>query len=540
MNGQKLTILYERLSRDDPDTLGESNSIANQRRMLEDYAERNGFTPFSHLTDDGYTGTNFERPGWQELLTKIESGEIGTIIIKNLDRMGRNYLQTGMYREMFKERGIRLIAIHDGIDTFEREDDFTPFREIMAEYYARDTSRKVKAVLSSKGKSGKPLTSTPIYGFSRNPNDKSNWQIDDEAAAVIRRMYALTIDGIGPYAIAKILADDKVMKPSAYFAEKGLPVPGAKSNDDPYSWRGQVVAQFIAKPEYAGHTVNFRTAVKSYKDKRRECFSPENWLVFENTHPAIVDQSTWDTAQRLRTTKRRTDSVGEPNPLTGLLYCGLCGERMYNSRSQTPKPQVRLNGDLYQPPPRDSYMCSTYQNAKHIRHDKCVSNAIRSVVVREILLDVIRSTVAYVRDNESEFLQRIRELSTVQQNETAKSHKKKLAKNERRLNELKMIFKRTYEDNIIGKLSDETYAELSAEYERERAELTAQHSKMQSELDAFENDGVRAENFLELARKFTEFEELTPAMLNEFIRRIVKVNISLHVTGKKVAVCWLT
>jgi DNA invertase Pin-like site-specific DNA recombinase len=518
----KLTILYERLSRDD-DLAGESNSIANQKRLLEEYAERKSFVPYEHLTDDGYTGTNYNRPGWMELVARIERDEVACLIIKDSSRMGRDYLRTGLYREMFRERGVRLIAVNDGIDTFERDDDFTPFREIMSEWYARDTSRKIKSVLTAKGKDGKPLTNVVPYGYKKDPNDKHKWLIDDEVAAVVRRMFKLTLDGYGPYAIAKMLSNDKVLKPSAYFDENeitnGSMFPFA--NDDPYAWRGGVVAAYLAKPEYAGHTVNFRSGRQNFKDEKREYFSPDNWLIFENTHPAIVEQHTWDAVQRARQTVRRGEPMGAPNPLTGILFCGKCGAKMYNNRSRNLKPIKKPNGKLYQPPPRDAYSCSTYLNARHVRHNECESNAIQTHIVRKIILDIIRDTSRYALENEQEFLRKLRELSVVQQNETAKSHRRKIAKNEKRLADLRTLFKKTYEDNAIGKLPDDLFAELAADYEKERAELTEQNAKMQAELSEFAEDSENAEKFLQLSRRYTEFNELTAQILNEFVDHVV-------------------
>jgi len=315
---EKLTILYCRLSRDDGDGVIESNSISNQKNILIDYAERNGFVPYEIAVDDGYSGTNYNRPGWQELMAKVENDEVSTIIVKNLDRMGRNYLQTGMYREMFAERGVRLIAVNDGVDTANGEgDDFLPFREIMAEFYARDTSKKLKAVFGSKGKSGKPLTNKVPYGYIKDPNDKNKWLVDPEAAAVVRRIFALTISGIGPYEIARLFHSEKVERPSYYQAKNGIVnYPSWLKTSDPYQWCGGTIVAMLAHPEYAGHTVNFRSSSVNFKTKTRKKNAPEDWQIFPNTHEAIIPQETWDLAQKIRKTVKRTDSIGEANPLT--------------------------------------------------------------------------------------------------------------------------------------------------------------------------------------------------------------------------------
>ena len=321
MNKQKSNILYERLSRDD-ELAGPSNSIKNQQSMLEEYAERNGLTPFIHLSDDGYSGTNYERPGWQELIAMVERDEVSTIVLKDSSRMGRNYLQSGLYREMFRERGVRLIMVNDGFDSNNGEgDDFTPFREIMSEWYARDTSKKIKSVIAAKGKSGKPITGTPPYGFMKDPEEKHRWLIDPEAAAVVKRIFQMTVDGMGIYTIAGVLATEKIERPSYYLGSRGR---GRHKNDydrsQPYAWGNATIARILEKPEYAGHTVNFRTSSQNFKSKKRKKNAQEDWLIFENTHETIVNQETFDLVQKLRETPRRIDTLGEANPLTCLLF----------------------------------------------------------------------------------------------------------------------------------------------------------------------------------------------------------------------------
>lgn len=351
---QKLTILYQRLSKDDPNGAdGESNSIKNQRDMLEKYAKQNGFVPYRCLSDDGKTGTNFSRPGWTELMELVEADEVGTIIVKTLDRMGRNYLEAGMLREIFEDKGIRLIAIHDGVDTFDHPDDFIPFREIMAEHYARDTSRKIKSVLKNKGSDGKPLSNNPPYGFIKAPGEKNVWRVDDEAANVVRRIFQLTVDGNGPYEIARILHGDHVERPSYYLATRGR---GSNQSDcdydNPCAWNGRTIIEMIAKAEYAGHTVNFRTNKKSFKSKKTTKNDPSEWQIFENTHPAIVPQETWDLAQKCRETKRRTNEAGIANPLTGLMFCHDCKRKMYHHGTKKPRRYFTVSGEL---------QCTKYQ-----------------------------------------------------------------------------------------------------------------------------------------------------------------------------------
>ena len=334
----KITALYERLSRDD-ELQGDSNSIIHQKSMLEDYATKNGFTNLVHFTDDGYSGGNFDRPSWKRLIEEIEAGNVGAIISKDMSRVGREYLQVGYYTEVyFREKGIRFIAIANNIDSTNRDSaEFAPFLNIMAEWYLRDTSRKVKASHKSRGMAGQRLTFAPIYGYRLNSNDKKQWEIDPDAVETVRRIFKLTIEGKDPCDIARILAEDKVERPSYHMTVQGIANRGYHDMTHPHAWSGNTIAHILSKPEYMGHTVNFRTYKDSYKDKRYKFTPKEDLVIFENTHPAIVDSETFETAQRCRKTVRRTDSLGEANPLTGLVFCAYCGGKMYNHRIYTPE-----------------------------------------------------------------------------------------------------------------------------------------------------------------------------------------------------------
>jgi DNA invertase Pin-like site-specific DNA recombinase len=513
--------LYARLSRDD-ELLTESNSITNQKQFLENYALQNGFTNTCVYQDDGFSGTGWDRPGWQSLINDVEAGRVQVIILKNLDRMGRDYIRVGLYLEMFRERGVRLIAINDGIDTISGEDDFTPFRAILAEFYARDISRKIKTAKHSKGNSGKPMTNVPIYGYKRHPDDKNIWIVDEEAAAIVRRIFQLTMDGIGTMQITRILIADKVERPSYYMVKNNLPRAPRTTCDmvNPYAWNSCTVARLLSKPEYAGHTVNFRSSRESYKDKKSKNNPKEDWKIFHNTHEPLVSQEVFDTVQKLRGTKRRADSLGVPNPLTGLVYCADCEKKMFNSRSKGGFTEHR-NGKTYQHKGDDSYDCSTYNMGRGRLAEPCSGHYIRTAVIRELVLDMIRKICGYVRENQAEFVRQIREESVLQRGETAKSHKKSIAKNERRIAELDNLFRKIYEDNARGELSDKRFKQMSEGYEREQAELEVKNSEMQSELDEFNADSDNVESFIGLVRKYTEFEELTTQMLNEFIHRII-------------------
>jgi DNA invertase Pin-like site-specific DNA recombinase len=513
---QKLTILYLRLSKGDSQQ-AESNSITNQRRLLTEYADRNGFTPYECVADDDHTGTNYNRPGWQELMAKVEADEVGTIIVKSLDRMGRNYVESGLFRQVFAEKGIRLIAVNDGIDTFDHDDDFTPFREILAEFYARDTSKKIKSVLKNKGRDGKPLGSVPLYGFKKDPNDKNARLVDDEAAEIVRRIFRMTVDGIGPYQIAKIFMDEKIERPSYYLYRTGIVASDGKCNHDlRYNWRGATIMEMLQKREYMGDLVNFKSYKPSFKSKKQVANNPNDMLVFENSLPKIVERETWELAQKLRRTVRRPTEAHEPNPLTGILFCAQCGMKMHNRRSDytTDKNGKKIT-------PVDTYECTNYRNNQARFVDTCSIHFIRSAVAREIILDTIRSVADYVRDNQQEFIEKLREASSVRQRDAAKSHKRQLIKNEKRIAELDRLFIKTYEDNAVGKLSDERFNQMTAAYETEQAELKAQSATLTEELNAFEKDSENADKFLELVRRYTQFDELTTAMLHEFVDKVL-------------------
>jgi DNA invertase Pin-like site-specific DNA recombinase len=517
-NGQeKITILYQRLSRDDPNENGESNSIANQRHMLETYAEQNGFTPYISESDDGYSGTGWARPGWERIIEGIEAGRVSCLIVKNLDRMGRDHLRVGLLLEMFREKNVRFIAINDGIDTALGEDDFTPFRAILAEWYAKDCSRKVTAVFQSKGKGGQPLCTMPIYGYVKDPADKTKRIIEPEAAAIVRRMFQMTIDGMGPFQIARQFCYEGIERPSYYYVRMGL-LPDSKrcNHDRKYNWDGSAVSKLIKNPAYKGDMVNFKTTKPSYKKHQSVANPKEKWVVFEEYYPPIVDKETWELAQKLLHTRRRP-VFGESNPMTGLLFCADCGAKMTNRRHIKEKGDENGNGRVYKD---DNYECST--NRIHAARfiAKCTLHFVTSAAVRTLILETIKHVALYARKNEAEFAEKLREASTIKQANDAKDNKRQFNKNERRIAELDVLFRKVYEDNAIGKLSDERFTLMSGDYEREQKELREQNAELQTQLDAYEQDSQSAARFLELARKYPVFDELTPQMLYEFVDKV--------------------
>jgi len=517
-NQTKITALYSRLSRDD-ELAGESNSITTQKRILEEYADKNGFTNIRHFSDDGHSGVNFDRPAWKELVAEAEAGNVAVVLAKDLSRVGRDYLQTGFYTEVFfREKSIRFIAIANNIDSANQDSgEFAPFLNIMSEWYARDNSRKLKAAFRSKGKSGKRTTNKCIYGYLKDPQDKSKWIVDEAVAPIIRHIFQMTIEGIGPGKIAAVLRAEGVDRPGYHMAKIG--VGDHQWNDESYrsEWNSSTVAKILSKPEYAGHTVNLRTQKESYKDKNITWKPKDEWLIFENTHEAIVEQAIYDMAQKCRTVKRRTDTMGEANPLTGLLYCADCGRRMYNHRCNPCQTMDKSKGRIVDKKGRDAYCCSLYQ----IHRNDCTMHYINTESVRTLILETIRGATVYARENEAEFVKIIREASAVRQGEAAKSHKRQIAKNEKRIAELDTLFRKIYEDFAAGRLNEKRFNQLSGGYESEQETLEKQTAELKAELEQFDTDSLRADKFLELARRYTDFTELTAPMLHEFVEKVI-------------------
>lgn len=512
---EKITALYERLSRDD-DLSGDSNSILNQKAYLENYAAQHGYTNIAHYTDDGWSGGNFERPDWKRMIADIEAGKVCRVIVKDMSRAGRDYLQTGFYTEVFfRQHGVHFIAIANGVDSEDQNsNEFAPFLNIMNEWYLRDQSRKVSAAYKIKGTSGKHTSTHAIYGYKKDPENKDHWIIDEEAAAVVRRIFQMSIEGHGGYEIAQILTREKVESPSYYLASRGIGLfKNRKDMTRPYDWYGNSVNVLLSKPEYMGHTVNFRTSKKSYKDKRI-MNPPEEWLIFENTHEAIVDPETWHLAQQTRRTVHRIDTTGEANPLTGLMYCAECGAKMYNHRGfKTKKDGTQTSVDYYN--------CATYTLTLQRETHKCCSHSITTKAIRELLLDTIRTVSEYAIANEAEFQEKVMEASRIKQASAAKELKKKLNKAKKRCGELDILIQKLYESYAMGKITEHRFDMLSAQYEQEQAELETLIASEQEELETYESDASRAAQFLALAKKYTGFTELTTPMINEFIEKII-------------------
>ena len=523
LENMKITALYERLSRDDEQS-GESNSITNQKIILEDYAAKNGFDNCRHFTDDGVSGTTFDRKGFKAMIAEIEAGNVATVICKDMSRIGRDYLQTGFYTEVFfRQKGVRFIAVGNNIDSVHGENnEFAPFLNIMAEWYARDASRKLKAVYQSKGNSGKRTTNGIIYGYLKDPNDKTKWVVDPEAAAIVLRIFQMSVAGMGPFQIAVTLTREKVETPGYYQQKLGIGTGKTKTFKYPCRWSATSVTHILSKPEYMGHTVNFRSTKESYKEKRQTKNPKEDWVIVENTHEPIVDPGTWETAQRCRKVKRRTDTTGEANPLTGILYCADCGNRLFNHRKGPTQKLNKASGNITNESARSDYYCPAYSRTKSRGGDaECSIHFIGSTTANKLILEAIKRTSRFARSNEADFLKLLREESALKQAESAKSHRRQINKNEKRIAELDTLFRKTYEDFAAGRLNEKRFEQLSGSYETEQAELERLTEALKAELAQFDTDGVRADKFMELTRRYTDFSELTPAMLHEFVEKVI-------------------
>jgi len=517
-----ITALYERLSREDGED-GISNSITNQKALLEDYAKKNGFTNIRHFADDGWSGTNFDRPAWQELIAEVKAGNVDILILKDMTRFGRDHVQVGIYMETFRQNNVRFIAIGNSIDSIQPDTlEFAPFINIMSEWVARDTSRKIKTAIATKGNSGKRTSNNAIYGYTKDPNDKTKWIIDEEAAAIVRRVFQMTIEGIGPFRIARQLTTEKVYCPSYHLQQRGQGTTKTKVIDNPYLWSSSTVGAFIAKPEYMGDTVNFRSYKDSYKDRRPMKTPDDELVIFEDTHPAIVDRETWHTAQRCRKVVRRTDSLSGANPLTGLLHCAQCGSRMYNKRKPYAQERIAPSGNVYIRSPEDYYNCAAHKLAfQHYNKSQCTPHHTPTAAINEIVLGVITRVSGYVRENENTFIQQVREDSAIKHEATLKSHRKQLAKSEKRYVELDGIIRGLYEDKHKGVLTAKRFEMLATGYEDEQEKLEQQIQSLQAEIETFNADSDKADKFIGVVKKYTDFTELTAPMLHEFVEKIL-------------------
>ncbi len=504
LSQDEITALYCRLSQDDKQE-GDSNSIINQKKILKKYALDRGYTNIQFYIDDGVSGTTFNRAGFQSMIADVEAGKVKRVIVKDMSRLGRDYLQVGMYTEIFfPEHDVHFIAVNDGVDSNQEDNEFTPFRNIINEWYAKDTSKKIRAVKRSKGMAGEHIGSHPPYGYMKNPENKKEWIIDEEAAEVVREIFRLCVGGYGPTQIANILTERKILCPTYYALEKGGK-PRTALPADKFTWNGPVVAKILDRMDYLGHTVNFKTHVKSYKVHKTIYNSPDQWKVFEGTHEAIIDKETFEIVQKIRAGKRRPTRMGEMPMFSGLLYCADCGRKLSFHRKAD------------EPADKHHYLCENYRS----NTANCTMHYIRNVVVERIVLENLKEVIQYVSNYEDEFVQMIMDSDMRQRNRELSQKKKRLAEIQKRIGELDTIFQRIYEDNIIGKLSDERFMKMSKGYEDEQHTLQAEADDIQSELQQEEKKSVDVKRFLAIVKKYTDLTELTPEILREFIDKII-------------------
>ena len=510
---QLITALYPRLSHED-ELQGESNSISNQKRILETYAKQNGFSNLRWYTDDGYSGANFQRPGFQAMLADIEAGKVGTVIVKDMSRLGRNYLQVGMYTEMiFPQKGVRFIAINDGVDSAQGENDFAPLRNIFNEWLVRDTSKKIKAVKRSKGMSGKPITSKPVYGYLMDEDE--NFIIDEEAAPVVRQIYSLCLAGNGPTKIARMLTEQQIPTPGTLEYRR----TGSTRRYHPgyeCKWATNTVVHLLENREYTGCLVNFKTEKPSYKLKHSIENPPEKQAVFENHHEPIIDRETWERVQELRKQRKRPNRYDEVALFSGILFCADCGSVMYQQRYQTDKRK------------QDCYICGSYKK----RTADCTAHFIRTDLLTAGVLSNLRKVTSYAAKHEARFMKLLIEQNEDGDRRRNAAKKKELETAEKRISELSAIFKRLYEDSVTGRISDERFTELSSDYEAEQKELKERAARLREELSKAQEATANAEKFMNVVRRHTTIEELTPTLLREFVEKIV-VHESVALDGKR-------
>ena len=516
MHGQtdiKLTALYERLSRDD-ELAGDSSSIQTQKILLEEYATKHGFLPFKHYTDDGWSGGNFERPNWNQMIKDIESGKVGTVIVKDMSRVGREYLKTGYFTEIFfPQHDVRFIAISNNIDSNDSNSgEIAPFLNIMNDFYLRDCSRKLSQAYQVKGKAGKPTTNFPIYGYKRDPSDKNKRVIDDEAAAVVRRIFHLAANGYGPDRIATLLRNEKVEAPSYYLNKHGIRVWRKRSESQAYDWSGSGIAEMLKKPEYLGHTVNFRSYKKHYKDEKRFMHPEKDWLIFKNTHEPIIDEATWNLVQEVRKTKHRYNLHGEPHILTGLVYCPDCGKPMHNHRCSKKSSNTELKYERYE--------CSSYNKSMRRSVRLCTTHSISAQVLEEFALEAIHIVSKYAIENPDAFRAKVQEIHSSRQDEVLKETQYRLKRLTDRRDELNMLVRKLYEAYAHGKIPEEQFDHVMASYSKELTDIKPEIAEAEKESARCLEDANRANQFLDVVHRFSDFSELTGEMLHSYVERI--------------------
>lgn len=504
----KITALYCRLSQED-EKKGDSDSIVNQRDMLIKYAKENGFCNAEVFVDDGYSGVSFNRPGFQRLLELMENGKVETLITKDLSRLGRNYLEVGQYTEiMFPRWNVRYIAINDNYDSLYTEgNELAPFKNLFNEWYARDTSKKIRAVLKAKAERGERIGTSIPYGYKRDPEHKGRLLVNEETAPIVRRIFEMCAQGMGPKYIGNVLRDEKILKPTFYKYQADGCYGTVTDTDVPYGWSSQTISKILRNEIYLGHTINCKTRVVSFKDKRTVEVPKNEQYRFENTHEAIIDQETWDAVQKVREGKRRRNNMGEIDKYSGLLYCADCGSKLYFVRGKSITP------DAY------NFICSRYR--KHIGEQLCSAHRIREMALDEIVLEEIRRITYYARTKTKEFVQFINNKSSSENKRELTAKTIELGRKEKRNDELNALFKRLYEDNVLGKVTNEQFRMLSEGYNAEQKEIAEQIPVLQKQIEELKAATVNVERFIAIANRYTDLQELTAEVLRTFVAKIV-------------------
>ncbi len=511
----KITALYCRLSRDDEQD-GLSGSIKNQQAILEKYAQENGFKNTRVFIDDGWSGTNFARPAFTEIMELAEKGRIDTLIVKDHSRLGRNRLIVGqLLEEGFDSLGVRYIAIMDNIDTAKGISDLVPMQDLFNEWHAKNTSQKGRNVFKSKGMSGAPLTTNPPYGYLKDPENKNGWIVDEEAAKTVRQIFAWCVDGLGPTQIAKRLKAAKVPTPTEHWGNIGRNC--SKPPAIPYNWCSATVADILSKQEYCGDTINFRSTTKSFKNKKKIDRPPEEWQIFKNTHPAIIDREVFALVQELRKHRRRPTKSGIVSPFSGLLYCADCGEKLYYSVTNNYKREQAY------------FFCSSYRKNSEV----CSAHYIREKVVEQIVLESMQRILLNVQALEKEFARKQMDCYTEDKKKQLAAKHRELSKAKKRIAEIDALIQKIYEDNASGKLSDERYATLSLSYEEEQKTLKAAVPELQSFLETETDKTESLQRFIQKVKQITELKVLTPELIHEFVDKIV-VYAPRYLDGKRV------
>ena len=497
----RITALYCRLSQDDGRE-GESNSIVNQKALLNEYARKNRFKNLKFFVDDGYSGTTFDRPAFREMEKIIENGEIGTVIVKDMSRLGRNYLQVGMYTDIvFPENDVRFIAINDNVDSaVQTEFDMTPIRNFCNELYARDTAKKIKSSFAVKGNHGEHLATRPPLGYKKDEKNPNKWVIDEPAAEIIRKIFKLCVGGMGPQQIAKQLEKEKVLNPTAYL----YPLFGELGDRDPYHWDHNTIGKILERQEYVGNTVNFKTTAKNYRSKKRVMNDKDHRKTFEDTHPAIIDAHTFEIVQKMRQNKRRRTATGRFQLFSGKLFCADCGAKLHFSGSNTNEKD-------------DHYTCANYRS----NMGTCTAHYIRNSVLYDLVFKHIKSMLVYVQQFEETFVRREIEKADKERQITVESAKKEIVVLKRRDEELDRVFKRTYEDMVSGRISEARFDTLSAGYEEEQANVKRKILMLEDLVENGEEQVKDLKQLLTNVRKYTDPEVLTPEMLNDLVDKII-------------------